>query len=88
MPNFVNSNSTKLQPYLGPELDLSKAPIDQVQSSVQVFINNTSPPFVIYTDMSDEAATIVMNALDNAYEEDGLLWERWGHNQWRIRTDE
>ena len=84
----MNINSVKLEADLGPELDLSKSPIDQIESNVQVFINNTPPPFVIFTDMSDESATIVMNVLDNAYEEQGLLWERWGHNQWRIRTND
>ena len=86
----MNTNKTSLKPkeYLGPELDLSKSPIDQVEGNLKVFMDNTNPPYRIYTDMSDEAAELVRNILDDAYEEHGLLWSRWGHNQWRIRIDE
>ena len=85
----MSINTAKLKPkeYLGPELDLSQSPIDQIESSINIFIENTNPPYRIYTDMSDEAADLVRNILDNAYETKGILWSRWGHNQWRIREE-
>ena len=83
----MNINAVKLEPSTGPELDLSQSPIEAIESSVKAFVEVTNPPYIIYTDMSDEAADIVRDVLDEAYETHGLLWSRWGHNQWRIRTD-
>ena len=84
----MSINGTSLDPkWRGPELDLSKSPINEIESTIRLFIESTSPPYRIFTDMSDESADLVRNILDEAYETHGLLWSRWGHNQWRIRTD-
>ena len=84
----MSINAVKLEASEGPELDLSQSPLSGLASSVKAFVEVTNPPYIIYTDMTDESAEIVRNTLDEAFETHGVLWSRWGHNQWRIREGE
>ena len=85
----MNINATNLMPkWSGPELDLSNTPLNEVEDTLKDFMGSTPAPYRIYTDMTDESADLVRQILDDAYDNDGILWSRWGHNVWKIRPPE
>ena len=81
----MNTNKTSLEPKyaLGPELDLTKVSNEDMVSKMVEFLNTHNPPCIIFTNMTDEAPTIMREFLDE--QTNFSVWERWGHNQWRIK---